>query len=314
MLNNLFRKNTIGKIPGIIERKKGSIFLVLLLGFTSALMVSSCNKVKEPYLKKPDPVIPTGDTIRKVLFEDYTGHRCSNCPRVANYIHTFQSTFPKQIIALATHSKFAGTFTVPDASHPADFRTAVGDKYFKDFLVQGLPAGIINRRNKAAGYNSGAESKWEDSLRAILSKAPDAILKITNTYDTTLRKLTSSIKCNFLNNLQGTYNLVVLLTQDNIVSPQDNSSSTNYPPYASPVATNYKHMHVLRDCIDGSGGTGVPIGSITKGNSVTKSFTLDPLPMTYGNISVDPKNCNVVAFICNSTTNEVVQAEEAKLK
>jgi hypothetical protein len=322
MLNILFEKNQHAEASQK-GGKNNFFFVLMLVGFSSALMFYSCQKVDKPYLKMPVSIKPTGDTIRKILFEDYTGHRCSNCPRVAYALHNFQETsFPKQVIGLAIHTKFEGTSTSPDVSHPADFRTTVGDRYYKDFLVQGLPTGIINRRNKASGFNSGGAANWKDSISAILSKAPDALLKITNTYDTTLRKLTSSIKCSFLNTLPGTYNLVVLLTQDNIISPQDNNQSTNYPPYAAPIATNYKHMHVLRDCIDGSGssGTGILIGSnLLKGTSITKdfvNFTIPdsyPTPATSYSTPVVPKNCNVVAFIYNTVTNEVVQAEDAKL-
>jgi hypothetical protein len=320
MLNILFEKNQHAEASQK-GGKNNFFFVLMLVGFSSALMFYSCQKVDKPYLKMPVSIKPTGDTIRKILFEDYTGHRCPNCPRVAYALHNFQETsFPRQVIGLAIHSKYGATFTLPDASHLADFRTTVSDTYYKDFLVQGLPTGIINRRNKASGYNTGAESNWKDSIAAILTKAPDALLKITNTYDTTLRKLTSSIKCSFLNTLPGTYNLVVLLTQDNIISPQDNSQLANYPPYPSPIAPNYKHMHVLRDCIDGSGGKGVWIGkSVTKGDSVilkTNPYTIPasyPTPTTAYSISLVPKNCNVVAFIYNTVTNEVVQAEEAKL-
>lgn len=302
--------------------KNGWFLFALIIVFAGSILFSSCQKVAKPYLPMPVPVVPTGDTIRKILFEDYTGHKCSNCPRVAYAIHTFHETlFPGRVIGLAVHALSAAGFTTPDASHPHDFRTPLSDNYFKLLQVQSLPTGIINRRDKAAGYNTGSEADWKDTIQTILSKAPDALLKITNTYDATSGKLTSSVKCSFLNTLAGTYNLVVLLTQDSIVSPQDNNAATNYPPYATPIATNYVHMHVLRDCIDGSGanGTGISVGPFTKGTSVTKNLpdflvpSFYPVGATSYTIPVVIKNCNVVAFIYNTVTNEVVQAEEAKV-
>ena len=299
-------------------KNKRSFLLLLLIGIATLFIISSCNKVDNPYKKWIPPVPPTNDTIRKVLIEDFTGHKCSNCPRAAFTIHNFMEvTFPKQVIAVAIHPKGAGGFTTTDAAHPEDFRTPVGDKYDVDFGISanGLPNGMINRRKNPAGYVIG-DSKWKDTVSAILKKAPDAFLKITNTYDTASRKLTCDVKCSFLNTLPGTYNLVVLLTQDSIKAPQDYSGSGGDPAWHNPTEPNYQHMHVLRACIsDGTGsvsGTGVSIGSFTKGSSVTKSFPFD-LPKIYVNIPVDAKHCNVVAFICNAVTNEVVQANEAKL-
>jgi hypothetical protein len=323
MLYSLFRANKRGESQIDAGKKNFCFLFAILVGFSALLMLSSCQKVDKPYLPFTPVTPPVGDTIRKVLFEDYTGHRCPNCPKAAYAIHNFQETlFPRQVIALAIHSSFGGGLTAPDASHPSDFRTALGDKYFTDFGVPVLPTGIINRRNKASGYDSGPDDHWVDTIQNILSKSPDAFLKIMNTYDTATGKLNSSVTCTFLNTLTGTYNLVVLLTQDSIVSPQDNSNIANYPPYASPIATNYVHMHVLRDCIDGSGtnGTGISVGPFTKGISVTKNMPEFLMPASYpvGAVSygvpVVAKNCNVVAFIYNTTTNEVVQAEEQKIQ
>ena len=283
--------------------------------FSLSLIFSSCNKVDKPYQKWIPPTPPTNDTIRKVLIEDFTGHKCSNCPRAAFRIHNFiDVTFQKQVIAVAIHPKAGGGFTSTDASHPEDYRTPVGDKYDLDFGISssGLPNGMVNRRKNVSGY-AISDGVWKDTVSALLKKAPDALLKITNTYDIASRKLVVDIKCSYLNTLAGTYNLVVLLTQDSIKAPQDYNGVGGDPAWHSPTEPNYQHMHVLRACISDGTGAGVSIGSITKGNSATRSFTLDPLPLSYVNVPVNAQQCNVVAFIYNTATNEVVQAEDAKL-
>lgn len=315
---------TIRSVSTRTDKTKNKIFSksfslpALLLGVTLAFMFSSCNKVDKPYLKKPNPIIPTNDTIRKVLIEDFTGHKCSNCPRAAYTIHNFlEVTFPKKVVAIGIHPKGGGGFTTTDANHLEDFRTPVGDKYDTDFGISGngLPNGMVNRRKNTGGY-AISDSKWKDTVTALLKKAPDALLKITNTYDVATRKLTSDVKCSFLNTLSGTYNLVVLLTQDSIKAPQDYNGTGGDPAWHSPTESNYWHMHVLRACIsDGTGpasGAGVSIGSIIKGNTVTKSFPFD-VPTIVVNVPLDAKHCNVVAFIYNTLTNEVVQVEEKKL-
>ena len=174
---------------------------------------------------------------------------------------------------------------------------------------------MVNRRRNAGGY-AISDAVWKDTVKALLTKAPDALLKITNTYDAASRKLTTDIKCSFLNTLSGSYNLVVLLTQDSIKAPQEYNGTGGDPAWHSPTESDYWHMHVLRACIsDGTGtvsGAGVDVGSFTKGTSVTKTFSFD-VPTMVVNIPLDAKHCNVVAFIYNTTTKEVIQAEEAKL-
>jgi Outer membrane protein Omp28 len=298
--------------------------LAVGLLFSSWLMFYSCQKVDKPYLKWTAPIPPVGDTIRKVLLEDYTGHGCPNCPRVACALHVFRETlFKGQVIGLTVH---AGSFASPNPKHPNDFRTPVSESYLTLLKVDQFPKGIINRRNKTdvnVAYNCGEDVNWKDSIQKILSKKPDALLKITNEYDPGSGKLVSSVKCSFLNTLPGSYNLVVLLTQDSIVSPQDNSSSSNYPPYpAGTPVNNYVHMHALRDCIDDpadKNGTGIPVGPFNAGTSVIMKLpdffvpSFYPKGATSYTIKTVPKNCNVVAFIYNTSTNEVVQADEAKL-
>lgn len=288
--------------------------IIFLIAISAAL--ASCEKVDMPYLPGPDPH-PTSDTVRKLLLEDYTGHKCTNCPGAAYTVHNFQhKTYPGQVIAIAIHPTGAGFLTSPSgAPYTSDYRTAIGDNYFTTFKIPAaLPMGTVNRKKNANGDYAIKAVDWDDSVKAIVKRAPDALLKITNTYDGAARKLTSEIKCSFLNTLPGTYNLVVLLTQDSIMSAQTNGDPNAYPPYASPIAHNYQHMHMLRACIDGSSGTGVSIGAIIKGNSVTKTFQDFPLPTAYKNIAVHPKHCNIVAFIYNTSTQEVVQAEEAKIQ
>lgn len=293
--------------------------LVGILFFIIVWFFSSCNKIDKPYINWIPPNPLSGDTIRKILIEDYTGHRCSNCPRAAYTIHKFQETvFPRQVIAVAIHPKGGGSFTLPDAAHPLDFRTPIGDKFDADFGISklGIPNGMINRRKNSSGF-AIPDSKWKDTVAFILQNKPDALLKITNDYNGNTRKLSIEVKCNFLNSLAGNYNLIVLLTQDSIKSAQDYNGVGGDPVWHSPTETDYWHMHVLRACLsDGSGavsGIGVSVGSFVQGSSVTKYFVLEPVPAIYGNIPVDIKQCNVIAFLYNLATKEVIQAEDERI-
>jgi hypothetical protein len=296
---------------------------LFFLGAIFGLAVGSCNKIKEPYAASS----PSGtDTAivktRKILIEEFTGHSCVNCPKGALTIHSLQDEFPGKIISVAYHS---GLFAKPQPSpsvYTQDFRTPVGDAYTASvFHIVAYPTAMVNRENFLSGNHKIEDSdKWRDTVLAYKDKAPDAFLTITNSYSSP--SLTTTIKCEFLNMMTGSYNLVVFLTEDSIVAPQKNGTTAgpSDPAYPNPDADSYVHKHMMRDCISDPAGAGVQIvnGSVAAGDSVIKTFNYT-LPANFngapplGTIPVE-KHCNVVAFIYNTTTQEVVQAEEQKMK
>src|SRR4051812_39355218 len=88
-------------------------FRYVLCLITYTFFLSSCDKVKEPYVKTnssssgcPVPVFPAQTPVRKVLVEDYTGHRCVNCPPAGVTLENLRTTYPQQVIGLGVHANF----------------------------------------------------------------------------------------------------------------------------------------------------------------------------------------------------------------
>ena len=52
-----------------------SVFVTVLI-----LITTACDKVEPPYMEDNGGGV-VGDTVRTVLFEDFTAHKCVNCPR-----------------------------------------------------------------------------------------------------------------------------------------------------------------------------------------------------------------------------------------
>ena len=53
---------------------------------------------------------------KKILLEDYTGHKCGNCPRAAEKAEELKEIYGDQLIPIAIHagffaSDFGGNFT-----------------------------------------------------------------------------------------------------------------------------------------------------------------------------------------------------------
>lgn len=287
----------------------GNYFFAILF---LTIVFTACEKVEKPYLPMPAPPNPpANDTVRKILVEEYTGHRCLNCPHAAEAIHTAQEYHPNQIIVLAIHPTNAGANNTGPTTTDGfiyDFRNTVGDKYFTDFKIPfAIPQIVVNRKiNSSTGLyvvDSYQNVKTNNIDTLNFKMDPLVYIKISNTYDLSTKQLQANITTMCRHTLAGNYKLVVLLTQDSIIAPQKKDAL---------VIKEYNHKHVLRACIDGSDGSGNAMASIIKGANYSFNYNY-PIPDMYKNIPVDPQHCNVLAFIYNEATKEVIQVQEGKI-
>ena len=271
----------------------------------------SCDKVSPPYAVTNNNGPDTNAVIRKVLLEDYTGHKCPNCPAAAVTASDLKAIYGEKLIVMSVHAgSFANVFS-PDFLY--DFRCTSGNEYntFFGISIVGNPNGMINRKF----VNSSiiiAPTAWGSTLSEIIDLPPDANIQITNTYNSGTKELNTEIKSKFLNPLTGLYKLVVLVLEDSIVAPQQNGVNEipGYPsPNANTIITNYVHRHVLRGAINSTWGDTLAIDPIPTSTFITKTYNNYTL-----NSAWDENHCMVIAFIYNAVTNEIVQVEEKKIK
>lgn len=282
----------------------------MLSGVEASIMLSSCEKIKNPYLPATTTGGDTADIkVRKLLMEEFTGHKCGTCPPGAQTINTLIGQHGEKMIAVAIHAGFYAT--VGTAPYTADFQCNEGDDYYNFFGVSVNPIGMVNRRNYPNSHLKNV-SEWGGVIDTVLAVAPDADLKITNTYNSSTRVLNSSVRCEFLKPLNGTYKIVLLLTEDSIVAPQKDYNATPQD------VLNYVHRHMLRDGITTSWGDPLVSGTIAAGDTVVKTFNYT-LPANFNGIVPDENHCHVVAYIYDADPlspayYEVMQAEEEKIK
>lgn len=282
---------------------KKLFFLTFLL---LIVLFQFCDKIDNPYPAKKNGGIDT--TIkRKILLEDYTGHTCPNCPAAAVVAKQLKDDYGDRLIVMGVH---VGFFAEPCPPHPLpqgapagsyanDFRTTEGESYNTTFGNdgEGLPNGMVNRK-EFGGTKVLDKTAWNSAIAAIINTPADVNIKITNTYDTITRNLNCSVQSTFVNGLSGNYKLVVLITQDSIIDWQLDGSNN---------VQNYVHRHVLRGAINSVWGDVLVNGNVVAGATSTKSY-----PYTI-NAGWDVAQCEVVAFIYNESTNEILQAAEEKV-
>lgn len=282
--------------------KTTKIFFPLLIAFS--LIILSCDKIDSPYLIKCDKDNPDpGDETRKVLLEEFTGHKCPNCPEGSKIAQDLGVIYGEQLIVVAIH---AGYFARPEQSglYIADYRTTGGTAYNDFFGVQSYPSGMVNRK-EYTGKLSLSKNEWEPAINEILENPAQAKIVITPDYNTETRKLEITTETTFLENMTGTYSIVTYITENGIVSPQKNDNEELGP---SPDWEDYTHNHLLRMVVNGTWGE-----PINNGQQITPNETYESNCMIELDESWVAENCYIVSYVYNNDTKEVIQAEEHKV-
>jgi hypothetical protein len=299
VMNNQI-KNQIMKIH--------NIFLLLFPVF--GFLLFSCTKVDEPYatvhtlnIKDTTMNWDSYPPVRKVLLEDYTGHKCVNCPDAAVTARSLEEQFGDQLVVMAVH---AGFYSRPDKTgeYTLDLRTDAGNAWNNDFAFTSYPNGMVNR-TPFNGSRIVDPDKWGVSVGQLLLLSPDFQIMISNSYNPDSRKLATTIYNRFLAPKNGEYSLTVCILEDSIIGTQKNSNLA-YGDTTVPDWHNYVFNGVLRGTINGTYGevmTTTPDPDITY--LARYQATLDT--------SFVVRNCWVVAFVTNNSTKEVLQAEKKKI-
>ena len=294
-------------------KKLKLIFGLAILIFS----VNSCDKVEFPLEKGNSgglPIDTTGSdttnytsysdtslSIRKLLLEEFTGHACPNCPAAATIANQLKQTYGDTLILVGIHASGFANPNNPNSNYSTDFRTTAGNEYntFWGVGVAGLPKGFVSRSKIISNNIIIPKDSWGSAISTLKNGSADAKLEIGLIYDSSTRTVTTFAKATALNQLNDSYKLMVYLTEDNIVDWQlDGSTHIN----------NYNHRHVLRDAISGTWGEELIPAGTSAGTIRTK---------TYSNYVINSNwkvsDCTIVAYIYNSTTYEIIQAEEVHI-
>lgn len=280
------------------------ISLIIMLVVGSGFLNTSCDKMDGRYLT---PFKQSEWTGRRVLLEDYTGQKCPNCPAGAKIAKDLKDLYGEKLIVVSIH---AGWFAKPDNNPPfnTDYRTVAGteyDDYFGIGLV-GNPNGMVNRTGWK-GSHILSPNAWTSKIVSEMNKAPQVEVEIAKDYTAATRNLSIDVKTTFKTTLQKNLKLLVWITEDSIVSPQQN----NDPNIGTVgVIQDYVHRHMLRGTANSTWGTLIANTSVAvpKGTVKNNNFTYT-LPANWKD-----SNCYIVAFVYDDQNKEVFQANELKIK
>ena len=270
---------------------------IFILTIMAAGLFFGCDKIEEPYLINKGPVGSGGGEAGKrvILVEEFTGHRCTNCPEAAIELANLKAQYGEQLLTIAVH---AGFFAWPLGSEfPADYQTEAGTAINDFFGVQSNPSGMVSRIDFEGSRILGKD-EWQPAIESLLDQDALADISIETTYDESTRKADISVEMEVLDPEDADYLFCLVVIEDDIVSPQSN----NNPDVGdTPTIHDWHHKHVFRGDVNGTWGEAIDASS----GATTKnySFTL--------NEDWNADNCAFIGYIYRDDTKEILHAAEA---
>ena len=280
---------------------------------SSVLIITSCDTEEGPFINDYNAYT---NPDKKVLIEDFTGHLCPNCPDAARELDAIHNIYGDQIIGMAIHvsKSFARPYPASQAPNfQYDFRTNWGDDWddFYGISAMGLPRGMVNRIGFQDNHKLGKD-EWSSAVALELKK--DIDFKIYISSDGNSISIISDVQ----NNINSNCNLVVCLTENNIINWQKDGQEN---------IENYIHNHVLKSVlIDESLSNST---SYASGQQIEKNINYDLAALEKINIDYstnniaglgngiagewDATNMAIIAYIYDKNTHEILQVEEAHL-
>jgi hypothetical protein len=279
---------------------RNKLFISALAALTFAF--TACDKIDDPVIKAGDyrsdlygvpPTFPAVQTpVQNVLLEDFTGHDCGNCPTAHQIAYGILNNHPERVSMVAIH---AGTLAQPyPPQYPADYTTPEGTYYLLTQVgADEMPRGRINR-NPGAG-TALSPGLWVNRTNQALETSAAVQLQLATNYSAQNNHLSVHVNHQWFNGLSGDYRLVIMVTENKIVSPQLWYNHT--PEHVD----EYEHNHMLRTTVSGATGR-VVASNPTSGLNVTSSYTMD------WNTNWNAENCEVIAFITEGENGRILNA------
>lgn len=278
--------------------------VVCTLVFTCCLL-AGCDKIEGNYyeiVNQEDvsvtfPDIDPATVYRKVLVEEFTGHRCTNCPQGHQILENLHQQYGDTLVTVGIHY---GSLAKPSGSKFSyDFRTEAGTEIGDAYVIDAIPAAIMNRNYKAGGW---MRDQWANVIRDIDRSQVPAAVQLINQYDEASKTLKANVKVTLLQDYADQLRVVLFVLEDGIVKPQKDGSED---------IEEYVHNHVLRAALTDPFGFTLADGKLDWSSGDTETYAAS---IEMANYDWNPENCSVVAFLFDPINNDVLQVEQVAVK
>ena len=240
-------------------------------------------------------------SVKKVLLFDVTGVRCNNCPKAAVLAKNLATSNAGRVEVVALYPKTPMSLTFPWAGYDTmstieaeQIATAMGG-------ITSLPLGAVDQ----VAFNGSKllnTSDWGAAVTAQLAKTSPFNLSVKSTWKSADGKSRVEIKAVANTAIASNYKWVVAITENGVKSKQSDQDAPGG------MVDDYEHEHALRGVVGSTLGSDINSAAVSAGYVREKHFYL--VPKAKWNAS----NCDVVVWVYNTDTKEVVQVEKVSLK
>lgn len=233
---------------------------------------------------------------RKVLLEDYTGVRCPNCPDAAAEIERLQEFYGDALVVVGVYPHRPTNLVTPwNAARDQDLRTDVAETWRREFSIEQLPTGMVNR------LEGIAYTEWGGAIAEIISDGINYVDLSVSASLPTDTSVSVNVSGSFVEDYEadGAIHVITMILEDSIVVPQSISASSINPGYV--------HNHVLRTVLGSAWGDQVASEAPTRGTTFSANYTgtLDPVWRR--------NKLSVVVAVVNNSSREVIQVAQVHL-
>mgnify|MGYP004448638165 FL=1 len=280
-------------------------FSILALIIASVGLFLSCDKIPEDQYLKDDASVWFG---RKILVLDFTGHKCGNCPKGHRALSEIEEKYGEALVPVAVHCTFYGNVMrnvsphTTDSTFNYDFRCEEGitlggdDQSTGDLDLDAVPAALVNSFDVA--HLNQSPNSWISDFAKYYSTYPEYNIEIGTSYADS--SINADIKVKpLVNGVSHKLKLAVYVIEDGIVGSQLDYEK----PAGQQEIPNYVHNHVLRSSFSGVYGEEIAINGDEFEKSYSKAIKAD----------WNVENCQVIAFVYDADTKEMLQAEIKKV-
>ncbi len=257
------------------------------------------------------PTFPQNtNTLTNVLIEDFTGHRCFNCPNAADIVHTLETQNPGRVFGVGVHTSPVGASSFQEISLPYyptvlynefayEIGTHFGSKPGTGFV--GNPNGTINRQLNGTD-NTSAPATWTSKTTVELNKPLRVNIQSHANYFASTRGSFLHVEVDKVdNNLTNDLAVVVYVCEDSLVGPQLMPNLTRNDTYV--------HKDILRDCIDGKAfGRVLEASDLGTNGKYYVNYSYK-LPVQY-----NPDNMHYLIYVYDKVSEEIYQVIEQHIQ
>lgn len=309
----------------------------LAAAIVAILVFTGCDKVEQPI--KPAILLDTtlypgnwqeyvdlywpvftqnANTDRNILLEDYTGHKCPNCPDAAYEAKMIESSNPDRVFVASIHASptglgnfqtvatDCGTVTNPQnefctqlyCDEGITLGTAFGNGGTTVQFI-GNPQGTINRITFSGSTMFQFKTEWAARVNEVISNNDLKVnIQAESNYYTETNGFYLHTEIEFLEDLTGDYNTVVYLLENQVEATQDSMTV---------IIEDYEHHSVFRGCLDGL-AWGQPIsGDHTAGQKSYFDYSYQ-LPSGQNNTEF-----HLLIYVYDTNTYEILQVIKHEL-